>query len=93
MIGLILVTHGRLADELIAALEHVVGQQAHIGTICIGPDDDMEQRRQDILAAEPKYFTDYPTYYPVLKLLSPLIRLLGRLQILPAHTYEKFFKT
>ena len=39
------------------------------------------------------YFTDYPTYYPVLKLLSPLIRLLGRLQILPAHTYEKFFKT
>ena len=48
---------------------------------------------QDILAAEPKYFTDYPTYYPVLKLLSPLIRLLGRLQILPAHTYEKFFKT
>ena len=48
---------------------------------------------QEILAAEPKYFTDYPTYYPVLKLLSPLIRLLGRLQILPAHTYEKFFKT
>ena len=48
---------------------------------------------QEILAAEPKYFTDYPTYYPILKLLSPLIRLLGRLQILPAHTYEKFFKT
>ncbi|MFP6768430.1 MAG: N-acetyl sugar amidotransferase [Planctomycetaceae bacterium] len=48
---------------------------------------------QEILAAEPKYYTDYPTYYPVLKLLSPLIWLLGRLQILPAHTYEKFFKT
>ena len=48
---------------------------------------------REILAAEPKYFTDYPTYYPVLKLLSPLIRLLGRLQVLPAHTYAKFFKT
>ncbi len=49
MIGLVLVTHGRLADELIAALEHVVGPQTHIGSVCIGPDDDMEQRRQDIV--------------------------------------------
>lgn len=46
-----------------------------------------------IMAAEPKYFTDYPTYYSTLKLLSPLIWLLGRLHILPAHTYEKFFRT
>jgi hypothetical protein len=52
-----------------------------------------DEEWQQILAAEPRYFTDYPTYYPVLKLLSPLIWLLGRLHILPAHTYEKFFKT
>ncbi len=51
MIGLVLVTHGRLAEEFKAALEHVVGSQTQIETICIGPDDDMEQRRQDILAA------------------------------------------
>lgn len=51
MIGLVLVTHGRLAEEFRAALEHVVGPQEQIETICIGPDDDMEQRRQDILDA------------------------------------------
>lgn len=51
MIGLVLVTHGRLAEEFKAALEHVVGPQDQVETICIGPDDDMEQRRQDILAA------------------------------------------
>ncbi|EPY01151.1 PTS sugar transporter subunit IIA [Magnetospirillum fulvum] len=49
MIGLVLVTHGRLADELVAALEHVVGPQPNVGAVCIGPDDDMEQRRNDIL--------------------------------------------
>jgi len=49
MIGLVLVTHGRLAEEFVAALEHVVGPQEDIRAICIGPDDDMEQRRQDIL--------------------------------------------
>ncbi len=48
MIGMVLVTHGRLAAEFIAALEHVVGTQSNIAAICIGPDDDMEQRRQDI---------------------------------------------
>jgi PTS system mannose-specific IIA component len=48
---MVLVTHGRLAAEFIAALEHVVGPQTHISAICIGPDDDMEQRRQDILDA------------------------------------------
>jgi len=49
MIGMVLVTHGRLAAELIAALEHVVGPQEGIRAVCIGPDDDMERRRQDIL--------------------------------------------
>ncbi|SCA58229.1 Phosphotransferase system, mannose/fructose-specific component IIA [Candidatus Terasakiella magnetica] len=49
MIGMVLVTHGRLADELIAALEHVVGPQENVSSVCIGPDDDMEQRRADIL--------------------------------------------
>jgi PTS system mannose-specific IIA component len=51
MIGLVLVTHGKLAAEFRAALEHVVGPQSNIETISIGPDDDMEKRRADILAA------------------------------------------
>ncbi len=51
MIGLILVTHGRLAEEFRAALEHVVGAQERLETLCIGPDDDMERRRADIIAA------------------------------------------
>ena len=51
MIGLVLVTHGRLADEMIAATEHIVGAQRNIRAVCIGPDDDMEQRRDDILNA------------------------------------------
>lgn len=50
MIGLVLVTHGRLAVELVAALEHVVGPQDAVATVCIGPDDDMEQRRAEIVA-------------------------------------------
>jgi len=49
MIGMVLVTHGLLAKELIGALEHVVGPQTNIACVCIGPDDDMEQRRGDIL--------------------------------------------
>jgi PTS system mannose-specific IIA component len=49
MIGLVLVTHGRLAVEFIAALEHVVGPQQHVTAVCIGAEDDMEQRRRDIL--------------------------------------------
>src|SRR3546814_1312798 len=51
MIGLVIVTHGRLAEEFVTAMEHVVGKQERIGTICIGPDDDMEARRADIAAA------------------------------------------
>lgn len=49
MIGLVLVTHGRLAVELVSALEHVVGAQDAVATVCIGPDDDMEQRRAEIV--------------------------------------------
>jgi mannose PTS system EIIA component len=49
MIGLVVVTHGRLGEELIAALEHVVGPQQNIAAVCIGPDDDMEERRSQIL--------------------------------------------
>jgi PTS system mannose-specific IIA component len=48
MIGMVLVTHGRLAVELRAAMEHVVGTQRHVDTVCIGPDDDMENRRSEI---------------------------------------------
>ncbi len=51
MIGMVLVTHGRLADEFRAAMEHVVGPQEAVATISIGPDDDMEKRRQDIVNA------------------------------------------
>jgi PTS system mannose-specific IIA component len=51
MIGLVLVTHGRLAEEFRNAVEHVVGLQKNLETVCIGPDDDMEQRRLDIVAA------------------------------------------
>ncbi|NBB71906.1 MAG: PTS fructose transporter subunit IIA [Alphaproteobacteria bacterium] len=51
MIGLVLVTHGRLALEFLAAMEHVVGPQAQIRTVCIDADDDMERRRGDIVEA------------------------------------------
>ena len=48
MIGIVLVTHGRLADELRSAMEHVVGAQRNVDTVCIGPDDDIESRREDV---------------------------------------------
>ena len=51
MIGMVLVTHGQLATGFRAALEHVVGPQSQLETITIGPEDDMEQRRSDILNA------------------------------------------
>ena len=51
MIGLVIVTHGRLAEEFVYAMEHVVGPQAAVAAICIGADDDMERRRRDILKA------------------------------------------
>jgi mannose PTS system EIIA component len=49
MIGIVLVTHGRLADELRSALEHVVGAQNQVEAIAIGPDDDIAQRREQII--------------------------------------------
>ena len=51
MIGLVVVTHGRLADEFLSAAEHVVGPQEGVKAVSIGPDDDMEKRRKDILDA------------------------------------------
>jgi len=51
MIGLVLVTHGRLAAEFVAAMEHVVGPQTNVASICIDADDDMEVRRGDIANA------------------------------------------
>ncbi|HEV7157839.1 MAG TPA: PTS sugar transporter subunit IIA [Caulobacteraceae bacterium] len=51
MIGLVIVTHGGLAQEFLHAMEHVVGPQPGVAAICIGPDDDMERRRRDILKA------------------------------------------
>ena len=49
MIGIVLVTHGNLAREFLAALEHVVGPQQCISAVCIGAEDDMEKRRSEIL--------------------------------------------
>jgi PTS system mannose-specific IIA component len=51
MIGLVLVTHGALAREFIVAMEHVVGPQERVKPVCIGPDDDMEEKREDISGA------------------------------------------
>jgi len=51
MIGVVIVTHGNLACEFRAALEHVVGPQEQVETISIGPDDDLDERRTDMLAA------------------------------------------
>lgn len=49
MIGLVLVTHGNLANEFISAMQHVVGRQEQVAGVCIGPEDDMEMRRNEIL--------------------------------------------
>ena len=49
MLGIILVTHGNLAKEFVAAMQHVVGHQEQIDTVCIGPEDNMEARREEIL--------------------------------------------
>jgi PTS system mannose-specific IIA component len=51
MIGIVIVTHGRLAAEYLSAVQHIVGPQSHVETICIGPDDEMEKRRNEITAA------------------------------------------
>ncbi|MCW5725576.1 MAG: PTS sugar transporter subunit IIA [Maricaulaceae bacterium] len=51
MIGVVIVTHGRLAEELIAAAEHVVGPLDAVAAVNVAPDDDLETRRADIRAA------------------------------------------
>src|ERR1700744_5953293 len=51
MIGLVILTHGRLAEEFVSAMEHVVGPQRNVRAISIGPEDDMERRRRDIVSA------------------------------------------
>lgn len=51
MIGMILVTHGKLAEEFVNAMQHVVGRQEAVATVCIGPNDDMEKRRKEIADA------------------------------------------
>jgi PTS system mannose-specific IIA component len=51
MIGIVLVTHGRLAHEFISAMEHMVGPQSHLRAVCIGPEDDIERRQREIAAA------------------------------------------
>src|ERR1700761_927127 len=51
MIGIVIVTHGRLAQEIISAMEHMVGPQTHLRAVCIGPEDDIERRQREIAAA------------------------------------------
>src|SRR3546814_10824102 len=68
MIGLVIVTHGKLAEEIVTAMVHVVGKQERIGTICIGPDDDMESRRADIAGP----ITDTDTSSGLILLTDPL---------------------
>jgi PTS system mannose-specific IIA component len=51
MIGIVIVTHGRLAQEIIAAMEHMVGPQTHLRAVSIGPEDDIERRQREIAAA------------------------------------------
>jgi len=51
MIGMVVVSHGHLADEFVAALNHVMGKQEQVATVCVGPSDDMSARRTDVLNA------------------------------------------
>ena len=51
MIGIVIITHGNLATELLSTVQHIVGPQSHINTVCIGPQDDLDQRRAEISAA------------------------------------------
>lgn len=50
MIGLVIVTHGRLAEEFVSVMEHIVGPQKQVAAVCMGPDDDMEKKREEIIA-------------------------------------------
>ena len=51
MIGIVIVTHGRLAQEIISAMEHMVGPQTHLRAVCVGPEDDVERRQREIATA------------------------------------------
>ena len=51
MIGIVIITHGNLATELLSTVQHIVGPQSHINTVCIGPQDDIDQRHAEISAA------------------------------------------
>ena len=51
MIGIVIVAHGGLAREFLAAAEHVVGPQDFIETIATDPDDDRGQKRSQICDA------------------------------------------
>src|ERR1700689_1408960 len=51
MIGIVIVTHGRLAQEMISAMEHMVGPQTHLRAVCVGLKDDVERRQREIAAA------------------------------------------
>lgn len=48
MLGIVVVSHGNLSREFVAATQHVVGPQKRFQAICIGPEDDIEARREEI---------------------------------------------
>ena len=48
MIGLVVVAHGGLARELLAATEHVVGPQARAIAVSTGPADDLRDKQSEI---------------------------------------------
>jgi PTS system mannose-specific IIA component len=51
MFGIVIVTHGKLAEAFIAVTEHVVGPQKQIAGVGIEPDDDATTARERILSA------------------------------------------
>ena len=51
MIGIVIVAHGRLAEEYLAAVEHVVGPQPGMRSIAISPDDDRAAKQDEICDA------------------------------------------
>jgi PTS system mannose-specific IIA component len=77
LIGIVLVTHGALADELRLAMEHVVGPQSSTATVCIGPDDDMEQRRDDILKSVEAVDTGTPSNLAISIMEKPSIEVIA----------------
>lgn len=51
MIGLVLVTHGKIGQEMLEALNGIVGPQEQAMAINIGAQDDMEKCRDAIMTA------------------------------------------